>query len=239
MLTYTRSNRDHWKVALSGAIKFEHNGRSLRGESLMDAWINGVLFHGDSRSSDAFASLMRNETLWMRSWRTVSLSDAPTTTADRRLLVTLDSSALKSWRSVIVPALRPYRYGVGITSVTMRESARQVELSLGEDLWRILTEVTVWGESRWGEAVWGETPADVRATVLRETGVLDESPVMVLGDDRDALRWRPGLGEKEQVVAGLIEALTESSAPDQRAQAGHQARPHHGPAPIFARCVLE
>lgn len=131
---------------------------------------------------------MRNETLWMRSWRTVSLSDAPTTTADRRLLVTLDSSALKSWRSVIVPALRPYRYGVGITSVTMRESARQVELSLGEDLWRILTEVTVWGESRWGEAVWGETPADVRATVLRETGVLDESPVMVLGDDRDALR---------------------------------------------------
>ena len=57
MLTYTRSNRDNWKVALSGAINFEHNGRSLRGESLMDAWINGVLFHSDPAMAAVFEAL--------------------------------------------------------------------------------------------------------------------------------------------------------------------------------------
>lgn len=104
------------------------------------------------------------------------------TAQTRPLRVTLDSSALKWWSNTILPALTPYEYEVGVTSVTIRESRRQVELSLGPRLWKELTETAVWNESSWGGSLWGGSAA----FVLLETGVLDETPVMVLGTEEDA-----------------------------------------------------
>jgi hypothetical protein len=47
-LEILRGNRAAWKAALRGDAAFNINGTELQGLKHVEAWNNGVLFHGDS-----------------------------------------------------------------------------------------------------------------------------------------------------------------------------------------------